>query len=179
MVVRASPWPAGGHWPSFPAQCPALSGCVGPAEEWRRGWGWGRVYSGCTGLRPGLSWGGGCVVSMTSSHSSPGDGQKLTEQRAPETPGARAERTQWTWDRGHQAGSQDTPQTSLTSEAPQNPLAKLPMMQALCKEQTCPTALPGGSSWPCTRGGKSRQASTFPPAPSPGHKPAGQLLHPP
>lgn len=31
-----------------------------------------------------LLWRG--VVSMTSSHSSPGDGQKLTEQRAPVTP---------------------------------------------------------------------------------------------
>ena len=59
---------------------------MGPAEVWRMGWGLreGVFWVYWLQTRP-LLWRG--AVSMISSHSSPGDGQKLTEQRAPVTPG--------------------------------------------------------------------------------------------
>lgn len=39
------------------------------------------------------------------------------------------------------------------------------MMQALCKEQTCPTALPGGSSWPLHQRGKIQTGKHLPSCP--------------
>lgn len=108
---------------------------------------------------------------MISSHSSPGDGQKLTEQRASVTPGSippqRGPGLKEPSGLGTGAPrlALTTFPTSLTSEATQSPLAKLPMMQALCKEQTCPTALPGGSLWPLHQKGKIQTGKHLPSCP--------------